>query len=1379
MKTLKTLFAAAAAVTMSFTTLAGNATWQLASGQAFRGDGQACLYQTYTDNDGADWYTVDLGDVVSAFANGTLDLSNPPRSTGYSGANGVKGPADVVDGVFAPQATTLGNMNDWWFSLVALVKVNGQDMLYVSGLNEKGGEGKYTTLLEFSLGTAEYDATGGYKGKGYYRRPVPTAKAVVENDGKTLRFVYDTADYGTKGTGWFSVAEAEAIGSISEGVPWRDCAENVTNAIFDASFAAYKPAQFINWFFGFYRLAAIEGIDNLDTSAAADFSYMFGFCLSLEALDVTCFDTANATNMSCMFGSCSSLTSLDVSGFNTANVVNMDGLFYECSSLTDLDVTHFDTSKVTDMDGMFANCYALASLDVTGFDTANVTNMYEMFYACSSLMSLDVTGFDTSKVTDMYDMFGWCESLASLDVTGFDTAQVTDMGGMFYSCGALTSLDLTGFDTAKVKNMSYMFYNATNLATIVACDSFATSALNSDEKMFLGCVKLVGGNGTAFDDGMIDATAARIDRAGAPGYFTAPPPGTFFTLSFDANGGDDYAHSQMILSTNALRTLPSAVPTRPAYKFLGWATTADGEAAYQAGDRYATGAAGASATLYAKWVNVGDYTIRFDGNSAKATGVPEDIVTPYGSKPTIPADPARDYWTFDGWTNSVNDHVYHAGDLFDEGCEGSSVFVLYAKWSAASASDLEYVDAAGSTWTYDRKGDEVTITDFTPGAEATDATPPATIDDCTVTNPDFDPGLVYSAGAWLTYSISSGKASITGFVGTLPANLVIPEAVTAGRMSYSVEQIGYCAFDATTKPHRTTLKSVVIPGSVKVIDSAAFRYCEALETVTLGEGVERIISEAFIYAGAKLAEIEFPHSLTNIGISAFWSVRRACAYAADGGLYADTGHTFLIAIDPDLEGEVVVADTVKITSDGVCMKLKATSVVFPSGLEVFGRNSTFQENSHTVAVTLPGSARLGEGSYTGHTTYIKTVTVMGAPPSWNLKDYFTGLTTITYPASYAAEWEEYKAAHPELEYVEIQPAPGPGGGSEAGPVPEPKAIPTLFDVEEAGSLNPNGATYNGFLGEEALGGTFTLVVKKPKKGASSADATLTAVDAATGKKVKTIGTADMSTGVCSGGLAGLVLGAKGVGGSLGGVAVQGALDAAKAKDQSALAVMSGFDKRAYSFVFADAEGGLSLVTATFSTKGKAKVAGTVNGAKVSGSAQMSVGDRCVLPFAYAKKGVTATFVLWFDGETKELTDVTALGEGATLRAAGEAEAPEKGPWRFSLAAEDVLASAPDAIEETPLEVAAEFDGKSFAAGKAAKVSYKGGVVVDTSKGDNVLALALKYSKNALSGSFVVYEVTGGKLVKDKFTVSGVVIGGVGYAVGTNKKLKPIPAVLTR
>ena len=37
-----------------------------------------------------------------------------------------------------------------------------------------------------------------------------TAKAVVREGGATLKFVYDETNYGTKGTDWFSVADAEA-----------------------------------------------------------------------------------------------------------------------------------------------------------------------------------------------------------------------------------------------------------------------------------------------------------------------------------------------------------------------------------------------------------------------------------------------------------------------------------------------------------------------------------------------------------------------------------------------------------------------------------------------------------------------------------------------------------------------------------------------------------------------------------------------------------------------------------------------------------------------------------------------------------------------------------------------------------------------------------------------------------------------------------------------------------------------------------------------------------------------------------------------------------------------------------------------------------------
>ena len=341
--------------------------------------------------------------------------------------------------------------------------------------------------------------------------------------------------------------------------------------------------------------------------------------------------------------------------------------------------------------------------------------------------------------------------------------------------------------------------------------------------------------------------------------------------------------------------------------------------------------------------------------------------------------------------------------------------------------------------------------------------------------------------------------------------------------------------------------------------------------------------------------------------------------------------------------------------------------------------------------------------------------------------------------------------------------------------PEPKVAPTVFDSFAAGPASEKGATYNGFLGDEALGGTFTLVVKKPKKGQTTAVATLTKVNPSTGKKEKVTGTVDVTTGVCADDLVGLRLNAKGVGGKLGGLAVQGAVDAAKAKDASALATVNAFNKQVYGLVFADAAGEKAYLTATFSTKGKVKVAGTYRGAKVSGSTVMSVGDRCAVPFVWSKKGVTVTFVLWFDKDKRTLDDVTGLGAGVTLVDKGLAGGPAT-TYPFALDETAVLASVPDAIAENFLPISIAFNGKKFDAGKAAKVSYKKGErSVDTPKGANVTGLKLTYSKGVIKGSFTVYAISpAGKLVKNKFTVAGVMVDGAIHAVGTNKNLKPIP-----
>ena len=353
--------------------------------------------------------------------------------------------------------------------------------------------------------------------------------------------------------------------------------------------------------------------------------------------------------------------------------------------------------------------------------------------------------------------------------------------------------------------------------------------------------------------------------------------------------------------------------------------------------------------------------------------------------------------------------------------------------------------------------------------------------------------------------------------------------------------------------------------------------------------------------------------------------------------------------------------------------------------------------------------------------------------------------------------------------------------------PEPKKMPTLFDSFAAGAVSEKGATYNGFLGEGTLGGTFTLVVKKPKKGETTATATLTRVNPKTGKKEKVTGTVDVMTGLCAGGLAGLVLNEKGVGGKLWDLAVQGAVDAAKAKDASTLGLMNGYDKSVYSVVLKGANGSTALLTATFSKKGKVKVAGTVDGVKISCSAQMSVGDRyAAVPFAYAKpaKGVAVSAVLWFDKATKALVDVTGVGKDAEAVAFGDASAPVSGECRFVMSEPDVRASVSGAISNTAYEVKATFDGKKYDAGKAAKVTYDrktSTLAVDTSKGTDVSGLKLKYAKGAISGSFTVYEIdtTKQKLVKNKFTVNGVIVDGVGYGLATNKKLKPIPIEVAR
>ena len=823
---------------------------------------------------------------------------------------------------------------------------------------------------------------------------------------------------------WLKGDEGAKIWSVSGAVAWPEsltlpasyCGRTVSSLSTTLRYMTGDPAHAIG------QIIVPEGYTNLAEQAFNSLYHLesITFPSTLEVIPQYCCED------------CTNLTSI---GFSEGNRVVGYGAFTRCTALSAVELSRGLTNLEANA---FYNCTNLTSVVLSPDYVGGTSGSYQFFKCPIAKLEIPAScqGFGsqsldrTKALRFLGDLPTWNVYNANYQyaqLIEYPATNTTWDAGPIASYSSKPHKGFVGPVAAFDVTDAYFWTNANETVTFAYAESpLAETVTLPEGTISWGGVdwEVVGFEPNAFA-GQPTATVyypiseyAKWEQMTPPeGITLAPIPGTFFTLTFHVNGGNPYVPATMTFPPSSTRALPSAAPTKSACKFLGWATTADGTVQYQPGENYTAGAAGGSATLFAKWEEVGNYTIRFNGNSANATGVPNNIVAAVGTTPAIPDDPEREGWTFGGWTNAVNDHVYQAGEPFDEGCAKDTTFTLYAKWASTTVNNLDFVDENGSTWTYNRTGDSITITAVSPAATVTSLTVPTAFKGGTVTNPTFDPKLVYSAGVWLKYSISSGEATITGFVGTLPADLVIPSSVTAGVLSCPVTKIGDYAFDATSTSYKNTLKSVVIPDSVKVIGSAAFRYCEGLETVSLGQGVERILREAFIYDD-NLAELEFPNSLTNIGQYAFWGARDNYAYSTDGGLYADTGHTYLISIDPELEGEVVVTDTVKITGDGACMDLKATSVVFPSGLEVFGRNETFRNNSHTVAVTLPGSARLGEGSYTGYTTSIKTVTVMGAPPSWNLESYFTGLTTIKYPAIYAAEWAEYRAAHPELEYVE-------------------------------------------------------------------------------------------------------------------------------------------------------------------------------------------------------------------------------------------------------------------------------------------------------------------------------------------------------------------------
>ena len=246
---------------------------------------------------------------------------------------------------------------------------NGSNMFSgCTSLNGKASYSKDNTGIDMA----------NYK-TGYFTKSNLTPYVKWNADTKVLTF--KVANYiegtegewklndGTKVPGWYNKVN-----------------NNCTKVVFTPPFKQAKPTSCYQWFYGFWPLTTIEGIENLNTEEVTNMYRMFGDCSGLTSLDLSSFNTAAVTNMEYMFYNCSGLTSLDLSSFNTAEVTHMFYMFGGCSGLKTIYVSDaFTTNKVGFGSGIFTSCVGLKGAtsynsDKTGIDMANYKDGYFKTY---------------------------------------------------------------------------------------------------------------------------------------------------------------------------------------------------------------------------------------------------------------------------------------------------------------------------------------------------------------------------------------------------------------------------------------------------------------------------------------------------------------------------------------------------------------------------------------------------------------------------------------------------------------------------------------------------------------------------------------------------------------------------------------------------------------------------------------------------------------------------------------------------------------------------------------------------------------------------------------------------------------------------------------
>jgi len=147
------------------------------------------------------------------------------------------------------------------------------------------------------------------------------------------------------------------------------------------------------------------------------------------------------------------------------------------------------------------------------------------------------------------------------------------------------------------------------------------------------------------------------------------------TVRFESNGGIGEMEN-IFIETDQSRDLPANTFIRPGYTFIGWSTSADGEAVYENLGKYVMGKESVN-VLYAVW-QINTNTVILNPNGG--VGTMDNLKIATGTSETLPlcAFTRRGY-TFKGWSDTPDGKViYVDGASYLMGT--ASEYTLYAVW---------------------------------------------------------------------------------------------------------------------------------------------------------------------------------------------------------------------------------------------------------------------------------------------------------------------------------------------------------------------------------------------------------------------------------------------------------------------------------------------------------------------------------------------------------------------------------------------------------------------------------------------------------------------------------------------------------------------------